>query len=64
MDKDEDLKEALGDCQQHQQPAKWRCGFCQQVICPQCQPVGYDFQIFHKACLARYQEGLRKKEKK
>jgi hypothetical protein len=46
-------------CAEHNQPGQWRCGVCSQLVCRECKPVAYNYQVFHPRCLP---EAHRKQE--
>jgi hypothetical protein len=56
-------EQAPAVCPEHGQPVKWHCGLCGKPICPACQPIGWNFQVYHKPCLPKAQRAEEEKEK-
>lgn len=38
-------------CAEHQQEAKWHCGWCGKPLCKDCQPIALNYQVFHPHCV-------------
>lgn len=38
-------------CEAHQQTAKWVCGVCGKPVCKMCRPRGFNYQVYHPACV-------------
>lgn len=45
-------------CSLHNQPAKWQCGICGRPVCQACEPRGFNYQVYHPACIAKARDNL------
>lgn len=50
------VPQAPGPCPEHQRSAKWLCGQCGQPVCAACQPIAFDYKVFHPKCLEKLRQ--------
>lgn len=48
-------------CPEHGRKPKWVCAVCGKPLCPACKPIAYQYKVFHRECIEKYNQMPEKK---